>query len=66
MYMSVLPSCMSVHHVCVWYLQTLGVTRNCELTCGCWNLNPDLLGQQVLLLSRVSSHSLYSPLGSQS
>lgn len=51
MYMSVLPSCMSVHHVCVWYLQTLGVTRSCELTCGCWNLNPDLLEQQVLLLS---------------
>lgn len=29
--------------------QTLGVTSSCEVTCGCWNLNPGLLEQQVLL-----------------
>lgn len=27
--------------------QTLGVTSSCELTCGCWKLNPDLLERQV-------------------
>lgn len=44
--MSVLPDCVSVHHVCIWYLQRpeetvdpleYGVTEGCELPCPCYS-----------------------------
>lgn len=56
--MNVLPACISLHHVCGWYLwrpeesvrsSGKGVTEGYESLCGCWELNPDpLQGQQVL------------------
>lgn len=39
--MSVLPSCMYVYHVHVWYLRKSLEGISYELLCGCWELNPD-------------------------
>ena len=56
MIMSVLPACM---HMYMWYLQRIkdsaisrgtGVTDDCELLRGCWEMNLDpLQNHQVLL-----------------
>ena len=49
--MAVLPSCISVHHLCAWcpWKSKLGirspgtgVADGCEPPCGCWELNPVL------------------------
>jgi hypothetical protein len=37
-----------------------GVTDSCELSCGCWELNPDSLEEQLVLLTTESS---LQPLG---
>lgn len=61
--MGALPECMSVHYVCIVPLETIGgpgspgaavpegcVTDDCEVPCGCWELNPvPLQGQPELL-----------------
>lgn len=68
MYMSVLPACRYVHHVCAWYLwrpeESVGssrtrVTGSCEPSYRCRRLNPDPpQDQQVLLIAEPSSQSL--------
>ena len=46
--LSILPACMYVHYVPVWYHQRsdeglrspgTAVTHGCDLPCGCWELN---------------------------
>jgi hypothetical protein len=58
MYMSTLPACMSVYHVCLVpaearsvRAQETGVIDSCELPCGCWELNPGPLKEQPVLVS---------------
>lgn len=64
MYMSILSACMYVYHVCAWgprgseesirSLETT-VTDGCWPPNRCWELNPDLLeGQTVLLTTEPS------------
>ena len=51
--------CMSVLHICAWSLwrpedslRSSGteVTGNCEMPCGCWDLNPGPLEEQPMFL----------------
>lgn len=53
--MGILSVCMSVHHLCAWYIQRLeegiafpgtGVTDGYKLSCGCWDSNPSHLEGQ--------------------
>jgi E3 ubiquitin-protein ligase NEDD4 len=62
--MSVLPACMSVHHMHTWCLWRpeegvgspgIGVTDSCELPCGCWELNSGPLKKQPVLLTTEPS-----------
>lgn len=57
--MTVLPVCMFVSYVYVWYLRGLeegvvpgtGVTDVCELMCGFWELNLGPLEEQPVVLN---------------
>lgn len=49
-YSNVLPSCVSVYHVCVGSPRT-GVTGSCELPRRSWELNPGSLEEQPMLLT---------------
>ena len=49
MCVDILPSCISMHHVCSLFPKRpeesvmslgAGVTYGCELPCRCWKLNP--------------------------
>jgi hypothetical protein len=53
-----LPACISVHHMCAWCLRrsgedmissVTGVTNDCELPCGCWELSLNSLQEQPVL-----------------
>jgi hypothetical protein len=47
--MGVLLACMSVHHMFYIGFPGTEITDSCELPCGCWELNPDLLEEQPAL-----------------
>jgi hypothetical protein len=59
MCMSVVPTCMQVHHICAWHpwrpedirSPGTGVTDGCELLCGCWELKLGPLEEQAVLLT---------------
>jgi hypothetical protein len=61
--MTVLPAYVSVHHACarcLWGEESIpslgtGVTGSCEPLCGCWELRPGLLQEQLVLLSAEPS-----------
>lgn len=60
MSMDVLPTCMSVYHVCVRLEEGIrsygtGVLNSYELLCGCWVLDLGPLGEQPLLLTAEPS-----------
>ena len=56
--MGVLPTCMSVPHVCLVHTDNrrdmgflgTGLIDYCEPPCGCWELNTGPLEEQVVLL----------------
>lgn len=63
-YVCVLPACMFVYHVCVWYLQKSeesirsgesGVIDLCELLYGCCESNLRPLQEQVFLTTKAIS-----------
>lgn len=65
--MGVLPACLPVHYICVWYSQrseesvrspSTEVTDSYEPHCWCWD--PD--GQPMLLIVEPSLQALASPL----
>lgn len=67
MYISGLPTCMSVCSMHAWYLQIsegglrspgTGVTEGCDLPWGCWEATPGLLQEQALLISQPSFQPL--------
>lgn len=41
-------------------ISDLGITASCELSCGCWKLNPGPLKEESVLLSYESSLQLLS------
>lgn len=58
--MTVLPACISVYHMHAWCPQRseegirspgTGVPDNCELPCGCWDLNLGSLEEKPVLLA---------------
>jgi hypothetical protein len=58
--MGVLPVCMRAYHTCAQYLCRLkegirspgtGITGCCKPSCGCWELNPGPLEEQLTLLT---------------
>lgn len=62
-WVSVLPSCMYVLHVCVWYLwrsregirfPRTWVMHNCGLPRGFWELNPGSVQEKGLLTGAIS------------
>ena len=70
MCMSILSVRISMHHMCAWYPQSSGEGTgspgagilemdSCEPPCGCWELNPAPLPEQVLLNAVPSLQSLF-------
>ena len=63
MYIGVLLACMSLWE-CV-RSSGMEVTENCELACGCWELNPGPLEEQSMLLTAEERGKVTQLLASQ-
>jgi hypothetical protein len=58
MWISVLPSCVSVYYVCMYLvhmealdLLELRIVDGCEPACECWKANPGFLEEQSVLFT---------------
>lgn len=61
--------CLSMPHMCVWYLWTpdehvesprTGKINSCKLPCGCWGSTPDPLHEQIILTTESFDQPLPS------